>query len=36
MEYPVDTKVIRLPLGRELRIRERLNMAEQEVVAEKH
>lgn len=36
MEYPVDTKVIRLPLGRELRIRERLDMAEQEVVAEKH
>jgi hypothetical protein len=36
MEYPVDTKVIRLPLGRELRIREKLNLAEQEVVAEKH
>ena len=36
MEYPVDTKVIRLPLGRELRIRERLDMAEQEAVAEKH
>ena len=36
MEYPVDTKVIRLPLGRELRIRERLDRAEQEAVAEKH
>ena len=39
MEYPVDTKVIRLPLGRELRIRERLSLAEQaeqEAVAEKH
>lgn len=35
MEYPVDTKVIRLPLGRELRIRERLNLAEQEVAADK-
>jgi hypothetical protein len=34
MEYPVDTKVIRLPLGRELRIRERLDLAEHEVVAE--
>jgi hypothetical protein len=34
MEYPVDTKVIRLPLGRELRIRETLDMAEEEVVAE--
>jgi hypothetical protein len=36
MEYPVDTKVIRLPLGRELRIREKLDLIEQEVVAEKH
>jgi len=37
MEYPVDSKVIRLPLGRELRIRERLSLVEQqEVVAEKH
>ena len=36
MEYPVDTKVIRLPLGRELRIREKLDLTEQEVVAEKH
>ena len=34
MEYPVDTKVIRLPLGRELKIRERLDLAEHEVVAE--
>jgi hypothetical protein len=36
MEYPVDTKIIRLPLGRELRIREKLSLAEQEVAAEKH
>ena len=35
MEYPVDTKVIRLPLSRELRIREHLDLAEREVVAEK-
>ena len=34
MEYPVDTKVIRLPLDREERTTTRIDLADKEVIAE--